>query len=149
MSEPLTAPSITAKAAALAVACGTTVKSIHAIVHRYQGIGLITSSIAQELASVQCVWDLVQTLLSQRMTHGDMDRELLFRLDRTIQHGRQIVNWLDSELASSTSFLACTSEHGFRQRTRMIRNEKRWRSHQDRIRGQMMSMNLLIAMLRL
>ncbi|KAI4126884.1 MAG: hypothetical protein LQ338_003498 [Usnochroma carphineum] len=42
-----------------------------------------------------------------------------------------------------------TEEHGFRQRTKVVWNAKRLRNNQDRIRGQMISMNLLISILNL
>ncbi|KAL8962108.1 MAG: hypothetical protein Q9193_001442 [Seirophora villosa] len=148
MVEPAILPSINAGAAALAVACAKAISTIHAIGQRNEGPDLLISSIAQELALVQCVWDFVQTLLDQRRSHNDLDHELLLRLDENILYGRRIVQILNDELSSCATLSSSTAEYSFRRRTRITRNEKRWRRHQDRIRGQMLSTNLLISILR-
>lgn len=148
LAERVALPSIVTKAATLAVACGKTVRITNTIAQRYHGAGLIISSIAHDLASVQCVWDFVQALLRRRMCQGDMDQEVLLRLNRTIHHGREIIHSLNEDLSLCVRLATSNSEHSFRQRTRIVRNERRWRNHQDRIRGQMISMNLLISILR-
>lgn len=148
MVEPAILPSISAGAAALALACAKAISAIHAIAQRNEGPDLLISSIAQELALVQCVWDFVQTLLNQRRSHNDLDHELLLRLDENILHGRRTVQLLNDELSSCATLWSSTAEYSFRRRTRITRNEKRWRRHQDRIRGQMLSTNLLISILR-
>lgn len=148
MAEAVALPSIAAKAATLAIDCGRTVRTMNNIGQRYQGADLVISSIAYDLASVQCVWDFVQALLRRRMSQDVIDQEVLFRLSRTIQHGSQIVQSLNEDLSLCTRLSTSNSEYGFRQRTKVVRNERRWRNHQDRIRGQMISMNLLISILR-
>ncbi|KAL8716517.1 MAG: hypothetical protein Q9225_006165 [Loekoesia sp. 1 TL-2023] len=100
-------------------------------------------SIAQELATTECAWKFVQNMLEQRKCQNDMNREILLQLNQTMLYGRQVLSFLNDELSMTAK------EHGFRQRTRIVWNERRLRNHENRIRGQIMSMSLLISLLRL
>lgn len=153
MAEPLTVRSITAGAYALIIRCGKTVRDLRAIALRYQETGRVLSSMAQELsqelAMVQYAWDSVHCMLHQWECQGAVDQDILLQLSQTLQYGRSILCTLDNDLASCLTGSTSTEEHGFRQRTKVVWNAKRLRNNQDRIRGQMISMNLLISILNL
>ena len=149
MAAPVSMFSFIGGAAALAAGCGRTIHYLYEIQCNHRQVSPIILSIAQELATIQCAWTFVQTMLEQRQSEDNMNPELLLQLNQTIRIGRQILAFLNDELSSCTALPMNPQEYGFRQRTRTIWNERRLKNHQDRIRGQIMSMSLLISLLRL
>lgn len=133
--------------AALVAGCGKTIRYLYGINQTYRDAGSITRSITQELATIQCAWNVIQNMLEQRKYLDDMNHELLLQLNQTIEHGRQTLSLLNNELASAMK-LSATGEQVLRRRSAIVWNERRLRTHQDRIRGQIMSMSLLISLLR-
>ncbi|KAL8949764.1 MAG: hypothetical protein Q9222_004163 [Ikaeria aurantiellina] len=103
--------------------------------------------IVQELATTQCAWALVRDTLGSH--HHALSQDILVRLDEAFHWGSVILSDLDEELLACTKTPVASGEYSFRQRTRLVWNEKKLRIHQDRIRGQVMSMSLLISVLRL
>lgn len=148
MPYPISISSTIGGITALAAGCAKTIKCLYSINRSYRDAGSITKSITQELATIQCAWNVIQNMLEQRKFLDDINRELLLQLNQTIQHGRQTLSLLNNELSSCTKLSTTAGEQGFRRRTAIIWNERRLRTHQDRIRGQIMSMSLLISLLR-
>lgn len=147
MPDSISISSTIGGTAALVAACGKTIKYLYGINQTYRDAGSITRSITQELATIQCAWNVIQDMLEQRKYLDDMNHELLLQLNQTIEHGRQTLTLLNNELSSAMK-LSSTGEQVLRRRSAIVWNERRLRTHQDRIRGQIMSMSLLISLLR-
>lgn len=149
MAEAVAIISIINGAAALASGCGRTATWLRDIAQRYRQTGPMIASMAQELATTQCAWDLVQNMLDDWRCQGAIDEDLLSTLTESLQAGNLIISSLNDELSSCTSPSAVARKSGFRQRTKTIWNEKSLRACQERIRGQVISLSLLISVLRM
>ncbi|KAL9599070.1 MAG: hypothetical protein Q9219_004104 [cf. Caloplaca sp. 3 TL-2023] len=138
MADPISLTSIVNGTAALAARCGKTIRYLYDINRRCRQVSPIIVSIAQELATSQYAWSLIQNMLEQRNGTDEVNQALLLQLVQTIQYGRQILSPLDHELSSYTElFMGADSS---RQRTKIASTERLLRTHQDRIRGQLISM---------
>ncbi|KAI4218311.1 MAG: hypothetical protein L6R36_009022 [Xanthoria steineri] len=151
MADPVSAESIATGAAALALRCEDIAKGLYGLAERYRDTGSLVTSIAQELSATQCAWQLIHTLTEHWRSEGQLSHDLLLRLDQSIAWGRLILAALDDDMAACTRRLAITGD-GFRNRFRRSRvawSEKSLKRHQERIRGQTMSMGLLISILKM
>ena len=151
MSDPVSVLSIASGAAALALGCGKVTKGLYDLAQRYRDSESLMSSIAQELSTTQCAWQLIHNLMDHWRSQGHLSHDLLLRLDQSVAWGSLILAALDDEMSSCTRRSAVTGD-GFRHRfsrTRVVWSEKSLKRHQERIRGQTMSMGLLISVLKM
>ncbi|KAL8713156.1 MAG: hypothetical protein Q9220_002677 [cf. Caloplaca sp. 1 TL-2023] len=147
MAEPVAILSIVNGAAGLAFGCGKTAKALCDLARRFQDTAPMIAAIAQELATTECAWALVRDMLDG--CHDTLNQDTLSRLNEALHWGSLILSDLDLELLACTKTSAAPGQQSFRQRTRIVWNEKKLRTYQDRIRGQVMSMSLLISVLNL
>ncbi|KAL8735900.1 MAG: hypothetical protein Q9181_002607 [Wetmoreana brouardii] len=145
MAEFLT---IATGAAALACGCAKTATWLRDISRRYQQTSPMIASMAQELATIRCAWDLLQNMLDGWKCQGQVDHELLSRLNDSLESGNLLLSSLNYELSSCTRTPIVPGRCSFRQRTRILWNEKALKNYQERIRGQVMSLSLLILVLK-
>ncbi|KAL8773572.1 MAG: hypothetical protein Q9209_001677 [Squamulea sp. 1 TL-2023] len=152
MADPASVFSIASGAAALALGCGTIAKRLYDLAQRYRDTESLLSSIAQELSTTQCAWRLIHNLMDDWKSQGHISHEVLQRLDQSVAWGNLILTALENEIFSCTRRLAVTGEGSFRHRfcrSRVVWSEKSLKRHQERIRGQTMSMGLLISVLKI
>lgn len=80
------------------------------------------------------------------LNDSEVDSSFLRRLDRSLERGTVVLSALQDDLVDYTDNLDSLS---FKQRSRITWNEKALLDHQNRIRGQAVSMGLLLQILEL
>ena len=82
-----------------------------------------------------------------------MDTDTLHQLERSLKGGRIVIATLEEDLtplaATSLQDHGAATGHRIRNRVRIAWNATALREHQERIRDQMNSMNLMISVLKL
>ena len=143
MADPISIISLVEGSITLIVQCGSAIKSLNEIAVKYKQAELILSSMIQEVDIIELAWKRIKDW-SESYTNEAGDGELLERLDKSLKCGTSVISALQDDLLDYGS-----KKLGFMQRTRLNWNEKALRDHQDRIRGQVQAMSLLLQVMEL
>ena len=143
MADPISIISLVEGSITLIVQCGSAIKSLNEIAAKYKQAELILSSMIQEVDVIELAWKRIKDW-SESYTNEAGDGELLERLDKSLKCGTNVISALQDDLLDYGS-----KKLGFMQRTRLNWNEKVLRDHQDRIRGQVQAMSLLLQVMEL
>ena len=143
MADPISIISLVEGSITLIVQCGSAIKSLNEIAGKYKQAELILSSMIQEVDVIELAWKRIKDW-SESYTNEAGDGELLERLDKSLKCGTNVISALQDDLLDYGS-----KKLGFMQRTRLNWNEKVLRDHQDRIRGQVQAMSLLLQVMEL
>lgn len=104
----------------------------------------------QELDILQLAWNRIEewsrAKIFRQIDENLAEADLLRRLDRSLGFGTMITSALEEDL---TPFMNTTRSYSFSRRTKLIWNNGTFKAHRDRIRGQVMGMNLLISVINL
>ena len=143
MADPISIISLVEGSITLIVQCSSAIKSLNEIAGKYKQAELILSSMIQEVDVIELAWKRIKDW-SESYTNEAGDGELLERLDKSLKCGTNVISALQDDLLDYGS-----KKLGFMQRTRLNWNEKVLRDHQDRIRGQVQAMSLLLQVMEL
>ena len=143
MVDPISIISLVEGSITLIVQCGSAIKSLNEIASKYKQAELILSSMIQEVDVIELAWKRIKDWF-EFYTNEAEDGELLERLDKSLKCGTIVISALQDDLLDYGS-----KKLGFMQRTRLNWSEKALRDHQDRIRGQVQAMSLLLQVIEL
>lgn len=121
--------------------------------------GLTITSINTGSETVKWAWRRIQSILeawsddAQHLGQG-ADTDTFDQLDRSLRGDRVVISALEEDLQPFTKTLPPSGsgpavKRGFMDRSKIIWNEGMLRDHQERIRDQVNSMNLLISVLKM
>ena len=143
MMDPISIISLIEGSMSLILQCGSAVKSLNDLAGRYKQASLTLSSTIQEVDIIELAWKRIKDWFeSYRNEAGDV--ELLDRLDKSLKCGTNVISTLQHDLLAYGSM-----KFGFMQRSKLTWNDKALRNHQDRIRGQVQAMSLLLQVIEL
>ena len=141
--DPISIISLVEGSMSLILQCGSTIKNLNDLAGRYKKAPLSLSSIIQEVDIIELAWKRIKDWFeSYRNEAGD--GELLERLDKSLKCGTNVISALQHDLLDYGLMKV-----GFMQRSKLTWNEKTLRNHQDRIRGQVHAMSLLLQVIEL
>ena len=143
MADPISIISLVEGSITLIVQCGSAIKSLNEIAAKYKQAELTLSSMIQEVDVIELAWKRIKEWF-ESYTNEARDGELLERLDKSLKCGTMVISALQDDLLGYGS-----KKLGFMQRSRLNWNEKALRDHQDRIRGQVQAMSLLLQVIEL
>ncbi|KAL8837535.1 MAG: hypothetical protein Q9170_002494 [Blastenia crenularia] len=120
----------------------------------YRTADVEISSITTSLETVQWAWRRIQHILEiwsdDKIRLGqEVDTETLDQLNRSLSGGRLVISALAEDLLPSTPAQGSPKKSGFKRELKVVWNEQALRAHQERIRDQVNSMNLLISVLQI
>ena len=127
----------------LILQCGSTIKSLNDLARRYKQAELTLSSMIQEVDIIELAWKRIKDWFEIYTTEAG-DVELLERLDKSLKCGTSVISALQDDLLEYQS-----EGLSFIQRSKLNWNGKALRDHQDRIRGQVQAMSLLLQVIEL
>ena len=143
MADPISIISLVEGSITLIVQCGSAIKSLNEIAAKYKQAELALSSMIQEVDVIELAWKRIKDWF-ESYTNEAGDGELLERLNKSLKCGTNVISALQDDLLGYGS-----KKLGFMQRSRLNWNEKALRDHQDRIRGQVHAMSLLLQVIEL
>ena len=145
--DPTTVISIMSGSLGLAVKVGTVVNDLYKLSMRFKYAQLTLESIASECEMVQAAWEGIEAWAKKQPTEPDEGRQrLLDRLSKSLLFGTMVFGKLEEDLKE---FLAEPQNLGFFRRTKLVWNEDCFAQHQNRIRGQVTALTLLLQVIDL
>jgi hypothetical protein len=146
MTDPATILAIVNGSVGLALKIGTVIKHLNDISQKLKYIEIGILSIVTECETIQTAWNAIEKWARLQTVETDDQQALLERLDRSLILGSMVISALDDDLVS---FAASTQSSGFLRRSKFAWNENLFSQHQQRIRGQVGAMSLLLQTINL
>lgn len=134
----------------LALKCASVVKSLHDVAskHKYAELSLV--SMIDECQTFRLAWGRIQSWAQRQQESTVMvDDQLAKRLCSSLAAGMMVLSALEQDLVHLGGAAAPVGSLGFRRRNKIIWNEQVFRDHQDRLRGQIGAMTLLLEVIKL
>jgi len=137
--DPATVIGIVAACSSLVKTCGSVVNTMHTLLESYKGAELSILSITEECEIVRFAWSSLEDWVRKNLNGRTGEDEALQRLQRSVYAGQLIMAALEDDLAK-----AIPKTGDIRRRVGLIWNETLFRGHQDRMRGQISALQLLL-----
>ena len=144
MADPATIIQVISASTSLVAQCAKVIKGLHDLAVKYKNAELSIRSTAHELDIIRLAWERIESALRSWEGNEDSDDELLQRLSQNLEFGALIVASLDEDMSTFTK-----RPFTFTQRSKYVWTEGKFKDHQDRIRGQVLAMNLLVSVLKM
>ena len=143
MADPATIFSIINCSSSLMSQCVKVAKELHDLAERYKHAELEIVSAAEQCEIIRLAWQRIGTWCEH---WAEPDEELLQRLQRSGEVGNMMLSALEDDL----SLLQVRERKaGFRRRARIVWDESLFQSHQNRIKDQVVALNLLLTVVEL
>lgn len=134
----------------LALKCASVVKSLHDVASKHKYAELFLVSMIDECQTFHLAWGRIQSWAQIRQeSTSTVDDQLVERLCSSLATGTMVLSALEQDLVNLGSAATPTEFLGFRRRNKTIWNEQVFRDHQDRLRGQIGAMTLLLGVVNL
>ncbi|KAL8901606.1 MAG: hypothetical protein Q9207_005118 [Kuettlingeria erythrocarpa] len=152
--DPVSLLSIITASTSIALHCGKAVRGLNALLEKYRYAELSIKSMSIDLDTIQCAWRRIRNILEdwavdEDNLRADADKELLMQLARSLDGGMLVISALATDLRSFLVDSSQPTRLGFRKKTQFVWDVHTLRDHQDRIRDQVQSMNLLLSVIQL
>ncbi|KAL8924232.1 MAG: hypothetical protein Q9208_004196 [Pyrenodesmia sp. 3 TL-2023] len=158
MADPISIFSVIGGSAALVLQFAKAVNDLHTLSDRYKRAEFMIESMTSNLTTIQWAWRQIGTMLEEWtrdevVWQGD-STELFIQINRSLKGGSLVIAALEEDLEPFLEQLRDPSTHPqrsleFRRRAKIVWNDQTFRDHQERIRDQVNSMNLLINILQM
>lgn len=99
--------------------------------------------------TIKMAWSRIESWAQRQTTtsSSSIDDQIIERLGSSVQTGNIIISALEEDILQVLGETLATV--GFRRRNKIVWNEQVFRDHQDRIRGQLGAMTLLVEVTKL
>lgn len=144
MADPITIVQVVSASASLAMQCAQVAKGLHDLAGKYKNAEMNILSLANELDILRLAWERIESVLQLWEESDAADDGLLAEFRLKLRFGSLVVSSLANEIDAFTK-----RPFNFLQRTKYVWDEENFRGHQDRIRGQVAAVNLLVSVLSL
>ncbi|KAL8747477.1 MAG: hypothetical protein Q9190_000644 [Brigantiaea leucoxantha] len=153
MADPVTVISVINGSAGIVLQCVKVIKDLNDVIGKYRSAHLTIRSVIENLETIQWAWDRIRNIAEDWSadsdeTSGLLDKDLLERLNKSLTCGEAVMSALEADLQYLRSSDDSKS-FSFTQRTRVVWSTSMLQDHQNRIRDQVASMNLLITVLNM
>ncbi|KAL8693450.1 MAG: hypothetical protein Q9218_001721 [Villophora microphyllina] len=152
MTDPGSIFSIVGGTAGLVFQCGKVISDLHDLSDRMKYAKLTINSMSAGLETIQWTWSRIAKILEDWHDCGGEWQggvtDVVDQINRSLAGGALVISALEEELKPYKD----KSQHtnfSLRTRTKIVWNERTLKDHQDRIRDQVSSMNLLLSVLRM
>lgn len=152
MADPISVFQLIGAASGLALQCGKVINDLHTLSERYRYAELTISSMSSVLETVQWSWRRIDQILEQwtqvETAWEDDAIDVFQQLDRSLRGGTVVISALAGDLSSWTSN-PVPIRFGLTRKAKVIWHESLLKDHQDRLRDQVNSMNLLMSVMQM
>ncbi|KAI4198267.1 MAG: hypothetical protein LQ346_002807 [Caloplaca aetnensis] len=158
MADPISIFSVIGGSAALVLQFAKAVNDLHTLAERYKRAEFKIQSLTSHLSTIQWAWQRIGTML-ENWTHDDEiwqddSTQLFMQVNRSLKGGSLVIAALEEDLKP---FLEQPSDPAtnpqrnltFKRRVKIAWNDQTFKDHQERIRDQVNSMNLLINIMQM
>ncbi|MCJ1390401.1 hypothetical protein MMC18_003260 [Xylographa bjoerkii] len=144
--DPVTILSIVSGSIGLAAKCASVAQQLYDIAAKVKQAELTIRAVGEECEIIRLAWTRIEKWVLGWADDAAADLELLHRLHRSIETGSMIVSALEDSLLSIGD---ASKSRGLGWRSRVVWNENILEGHQQRIRGLVASVHLLLDVVRL
>jgi hypothetical protein len=145
MADPVTIIAIVHGSIGLALKIGTIVKTLYSISQKLKNAELTLISTASECETIQIAWGRIETWARGLPDETAVEQELLDRLGQSLVVGTMVMSAFEQDILQIES----APPTRFMGRSRMAWKEECFAQHQDRIRGQVAAISLLLQVVNL
>lgn len=158
MADPISIFSVIGGSAALVLQFAKAVNDLHTLSDRYKRAEFMIESMMSHLSTIQWAWRQIGTILEEwtrdEVVWRDDSTELFMQINWSLKGGSLIIAALEKDLEPFLKRLRDPSSDlqrnsKFRRRAKIVWNDQTFRDHQERIRDQVNSMNLLINIMQM
>ncbi|KAL8760296.1 MAG: hypothetical protein Q9184_003391 [Pyrenodesmia sp. 2 TL-2023] len=157
--DPASIFSIIVGSAGLALQCSKVIRDLHDVTDTYKNADLTIVSMSTGLETISWAWSRIQEILetwsNDKTGLGQaIDTATLDQLGRSLRGGLLVIEALEADLAPYTTAFSledgsAAGKSGLMNRAHVVWSARALKDHQERIRDQISSMNLLINVLQL
>ncbi|MCJ1386776.1 hypothetical protein MMC17_009902 [Xylographa soralifera] len=144
--DPVTVLSIVSGSIGLAAKCASVAQQLYNIATKFKQAELTIRAVGEECEIIRLAWTRIEKWVVGWANDAAADQELLNRLHRSIETGSMIISALEDSLLSIGD---APNSSGFGWRSRIVWNENTLSGPQQRIRGLVASVHLLLDVLKL
>ncbi|KAF2797877.1 hypothetical protein K505DRAFT_414740 [Melanomma pulvis-pyrius CBS 109.77] len=137
--DPASVLGIVAGCTTLTVRCASVVQNLSSLVKTYKNAELFILTISEECETIQFAWQRIEQWASQNLQYVEDTEQLRDRLQRSIYSGELVMAALEEELVA---ILSRTND--IKRRAGLVWNNNVFLDHQNRIRGQVAALQLLL-----
>ena len=141
MADPVTVYSIVAGALNLVSKSASIIKDPRDLASKFKNAELSFLSLVEECETIELAWTRIRRWCDGWADYASADKQLLDRLQRSVDVGSRVLSALEQDLVSLKDHKGTSR---FLKRSRIVWNEASLRDHQDRVRGQVNAMNLML-----
>lgn len=143
MADPATALSIANASFGLVIKCAKVAQDLHELAAKFKHAELDILAAVDDCETIRLAWQRIAKWCEH---WANPNAEVLARLQQSLKVGDMVMSAMESDL---TAFMNQSKPVGIRKRTRLVWNERLLRSHQERVRVQVTTMNLLMTVIQL
>ncbi|KAL2039862.1 hypothetical protein N7G274_007263 [Stereocaulon virgatum] len=135
--------------AGLLIKCGSVVNTLSNLAGKFKKAELAIKTMIQQVDTIKAAWSRIREWSIECQKNEDARRsglELLGRLNQSLECGDLVISALEEDLVPYRNAKKTMS---LRQRSKSIWNENLLHLHRDRVRDQVLTMNLLLQVLQL
>ena len=153
MADPLSVLSIVEGSLGLIIQCGSVLRNLSEIAGKFKQARLTLMSMTEEIETIKLAWQKIREWseassknLEDATAQSVHDHSIMERLNRSLDCCALVMTALENDLSV---YMTKARINNFRLRSKFVWNEKALQDHQQRIRGQVSAMNLLLQVLQL
>jgi hypothetical protein len=144
--DPATILSLVSASSSLTLKCGTIIKDLYQLAERYKHAEISILSIIDECRTIELAWSRIEQWATHNLQSCDDYEALQDRLQLSLYSGSLVMSELAKDLASVQDAPQIST---FRRKTKFVWNQSLFKEHQDRIRGQVCALTLLLEVIQL
>ena len=144
--DPVTVLSVVSGSIGLAAKCASVAQQLYDAAAKFKQAELTIRAVGEECEIIRLAWTRTEKWVVGWADDAAADQELLHRLCRSIQTGSMITSALEDSLIDIGD---ASNSVGFGWRSRIVWNENTLSGHQQRIRGLVASVHLLLDVVKL
>jgi hypothetical protein len=143
--DPISIITIVGAAGSLAFKCGMVIHTLYELMEKHKHAEISIMSIIQECRTIELAWSRIGRWAANGLDDYD-DDQLSERLQLSLYSGQLVMTELEKDL---TSFLGKSQHSKFRRKAKIVWSERMLQDHQNRLRGQVCAMILLLDVIQL
>lgn len=146
MMDPVSVFAIVSAAGNLAFKSGKVVQTLYELAEKYKQAEVTILSIIQECRTIELAWTRIERWAENGLDDYHDYEQLAERLQLSLYSGQLVMNELEKDLAALQTSPQFSK---FRRKAKIVWNDRLLQDHQNRIRGQVCAMLLLLEVIQL
>ena len=144
--DPASVVALASSCGSLIKTCISVVKTLDDMADKFKHAELTWISLSEECSTIQLAWSRIQSWATENLSQIDSSGELGARLKKSIKTGELVIAALEQDLIASKQGV---SGKGILRRRRFVWDDNKFRDHQQRLRGQVGTLTLLLEAMQL